>query len=107
MHINWGNLFVPQTSLLELFIRGTIMYFTLLLLLRIVVRRRMGSLSVSDLLLLVLIADAAQNAMAGEYKSLPEGVVLCGTIIGWSYALDWLAFCWAPARRWLEPPPLP
>jgi len=45
------------------------------------VRRQVGSLSVNDLLVLVLIADAAQNAMAGEYKSVPDGIVLVGTII--------------------------
>ena len=38
----------------------------------------------TDLLVIVLIADAAQNGMAGEYKSITEGVVLCATIVGWS-----------------------
>jgi uncharacterized membrane protein YcaP (DUF421 family) len=59
-----------------------------------------------DLLLIVLIADAAQNAMASDYKSVPEGLVLCGTLIGWNYLLDWLAFRSPTLRRWLEPAPL-
>jgi len=33
----------------------------------------------------VLIADAAQNAMASEYKSITEGAVLIGTIASWDY----------------------
>jgi uncharacterized membrane protein YcaP (DUF421 family) len=58
----------------------------------------------TDLLVIVLIADAAQNGMAGEYKSITEGVVLCVTIVGWSLLLDWLAFHVAFLRGWLEPP---
>jgi uncharacterized membrane protein YcaP (DUF421 family) len=46
----------------------------------------------SDLLVLVLIADAAQNAMADDYTSLASGSLLVATIIGWSFALDWLAY---------------
>ena len=50
--------------------------------LRVLVSRHIGSLSMMDLLLMVLIADAAQNAMASEYRSITEGIVLCGTLIG-------------------------
>ena len=71
--------------------RGSLMYLVLFLLLRVLIRRR-WALSMTDLLLIVLIADAAQNGMAGEYRSISEGVVLCGTIVGWSLLLDWLAF---------------
>ena len=107
MDIDWQSLLVPRTSLLELAIRGTVVYWGLFLLLRILVRRHVGTLSITDLLMIVLIADAAQNAMANEYRSLPEGAVLCATIIGWSYLLDWAAFRSDRVRRWVEPSPLP
>lgn len=106
MNIDWETLFIPKSSLLELVIRGSIMYLMLFVMLRILVRRSVGTLGITDLLLIVLIADAAQNGMAGEYKSISEGVVLCLTIVGWSYLLDWLAYRSAWMRRWLEPPPL-
>src|SRR5687767_943015 len=92
MSLDWESLLVPTTPLIELILRGTLMYFALLLALRLLVRRHVGSLSLMDLLLLVLIADAAQNAMAAEYRSITEGLVLCGTLIGWNYLLDFLAF---------------
>lgn len=106
MGIDWRALFVPETSLATIVIRGSIMYLALFGVLRIVVRRQIGALSVTDLLLIVLIADAAQNAMAGDSKSVPEGLVLCGTLVAWSYLLDWLAFRVTFLRRWLDPPPL-
>jgi len=102
--IDWREIFVPQHSIVELIVRGSIMYLMLFLLLRTVIRRRVGAFSLTDLLLIVLIADAAQHGMAGEYKSITEGLVLCATIVGWSVFLDWLAYHSKVARDWLEPP---
>lgn len=107
MAIDWQQLFIPKESLLELFLRGTAMYLILLVALRVLVRRHVGSMSLMDLLLMVLIADAAQNAMASEYKSLTEGFVLCGTLIGWNFFLDWLAYRFPTFEKLLEPSPLP
>jgi uncharacterized membrane protein YcaP (DUF421 family) len=107
MSLDWHSLFIPTTPLLELVLRGTLMYFALLFALRLLGRRQVGSLSLMDLLLIVLIADAAQNAMAAEYRSLTEGLVLCGTLIGWNYFFDFLAFRSKWFARLLEPPPLP
>jgi uncharacterized membrane protein YcaP (DUF421 family) len=107
MAIDWNSFGVPTVSLLELILRGSIMYLVLFALLRVLVRRHVGALSLPDLLLLVLIADAAQNAMSSEYHSVPEGLMLCGTLIGWSYFLDWLSYRYRWIRPWLEPPPLP
>ena len=71
MAIDWQTLLIPKVSLVELIIRGSVMYLMLFTLLRVLGRRHMGSLSLMDLLLIVLIADAAQNAMASNYRSLP------------------------------------
>ena len=107
MSIDWHTLLVPTVSILEIILRGSIVYLVLFTLLRVLVRRHVGAMSLMDLLVIVLIADAAQNAMASEYCSVPEGLVLCGTIIGWSLILDWLAYRFKPMRAWLEPKPLP
>lgn len=107
MSIDWPAVFSVQTPLLELVVRGTAMYLILFATLRVLVRRHIGSLSLMDLLLMVLIADAAQNAMSANYRSVTEGTVLCGTLIGWNYLFDWLAFRFEWFERLLEPPPLP
>jgi uncharacterized membrane protein YcaP (DUF421 family) len=103
--IDWHEMFVPTGSLLELVIRGSLMYLLILAGFR-VFRREAGSLSVSDLLVVVLIADAAQNGMAGEYKSLTEGAIVVATIFAWDYTLDWLAHRSRFMYRVLHPPPL-
>jgi uncharacterized membrane protein YcaP (DUF421 family) len=103
--IDWHRLFVPSGSLVELVVRASLMYLLILAGFRIF-RRDAGSLSVSDLLVVVLIADAAQNGMAGEYQSLTEGTVVVATIFGWNYALDWLAYRSRAVNWLLHPPPL-
>jgi len=104
--LDWHQMFVPSGSLLELVVRGSLMYLLILAGFRIF-RRDAGSLSVSDLLVVVLIADAAQNGMAGEYKSITEGIVVVTTIFGWNYVLDWLAYRSRFVHWLLHPPALP
>lgn len=104
--IEWSNMFTFTMSPIELFIRGTLIYLLLFFLFRFVARRDAGSLSVSDLLVLVVIADAAQNAMAGDYKSIVDGAVLIFTIIGWSLLLNFLSFRFKLIRRLVVPRPV-
>lgn len=103
--IDWHTLLVPTGSLFELVLRATVMYLLILAGFRIF-RREAGSLSVSDLLVVVLIADAAQNGMAGEYRSLTEGVVVVATILALNYVLDWMAYRSRFVHWLLHPPAL-
>lgn len=106
MNVDWAELFSMHVPALELILRGTLMYWLLLLLFRFVLRREAGSLGVADILLVVIIADAAQNGMAGSYQTVSEGAVLVITLVLWNYALDAAAYRW-PAVHWLtDPPPL-
>ncbi|MEO6276500.1 YetF domain-containing protein [Roseateles sp.] len=95
-----------DVSPLELVLRGSAMYWFLFLLFRFVLRRDTGSIGIADILLLVLIADASQNAMAGGYTTVAEGVVLVATLAGWNWLLDWGSYRFHAVRRMVEPPPL-
>ena len=106
LQVDWKSVFVPTMSPAEIVLRGTFVYLLLFFVLR-VLRREAGALGISDLLVVVLIADAAQNAMSSEYKSVTEGAVLVGTIVAWDYLLDWVGFRFPAARRLLRPAPLP
>jgi uncharacterized membrane protein YcaP (DUF421 family) len=104
--VDWYEVFVPQTPLLEIVVRGAITYLVLYAMLRFV-RRQVGSLSVNDLLVLVLIADAAQNAMAGEYKSVGDGLLLVAVIIGLAFSLNWLGYHVPSLQRVIHPDAVP
>lgn len=103
---DWSGMLVPQTSPIEIIVRGTVMYLALFTLLRVVLRRQAAAMGVTDLLVVVLIADAAQNAMADDYRSLPDGILLVGVIVFWSYVLDQLGFLFPAVERFVHPAPL-
>jgi uncharacterized membrane protein YcaP (DUF421 family) len=104
--VDWGGIFGIGTSPLELMVRGSAMYLFLFLIFRVVIRRRVGSVGMADILLLVIVADAAQNGMSGEYRTVTEGAILIGTIIAWSVLADFLTYKSPFLQKVLEPPPL-
>jgi len=106
MSVDWAELFRLSVSPAELMVRGSAMYLFLFVLFRVVVKRRIGSIGMADLLVLVIIADAAQNGMAGEYRSVTDGFLLVTTIVAWNQLIDWLSWRFPALRRLLEPAPL-
>ncbi|MGM9512886.1 DUF421 domain-containing protein [Roseateles sp. DB2] len=101
---DWRSVFDFSLHPLELMLRGSVMYWLLFLMFRFVLRRDAGSIGLADVLLLVLIADASQNAMAGEYRSLGDGVVLVATIAVWNWVIDWAGYRNAWLQRFLQAP---
>ena len=104
--IDWNAVFGVHVSLAEIVVRASLMYWLLFLLFRFVIRRDVGAVGVSDVLVVVLIADATQNGMAGEYRSVTEGAVLIGTLVGWNVLLDALAYRFPRVERLSRPAPL-
>ncbi|NBO19097.1 MAG: DUF421 domain-containing protein [Proteobacteria bacterium] len=105
--VDWGRIFTPGLPLLEIITRGSIVYLSIFFMLRVVLKRQAGSLGITDMLVVVLIADAAQNAMAGTYNSVPDGLVLVGTLVFWNYFLEWLAYYFPFIETCIHPQPLP
>lgn len=106
MDIDWSELFGLSVPVTELVIRGTAMYWFLFLIFRVVVRRDIGAVGIADVLIIVIVADASQNAMSGEYRSITDGMILVATLIGWNVAFDWLSYRFKPFRRFAEPAPI-
>jgi uncharacterized membrane protein YcaP (DUF421 family) len=98
-----ASLFHFQVPAWELIVRGSLIYWFLFILFRFVLRRDAGSLGLADVLVIVLIADAAQNGMAGESKSVGEAMVTVSTIAGWNYFIDWMSLRYQWFARFSEP----
>ena len=99
----FSEIFALQAGFAEMIIRGTTMYWVLYGLLRVSGRRDLGSLGMADMLVLVLVADAAGNAMSGDSYSMGDGIIVVATIVGWSYLLDRAGYYIPALRRLLEP----
>ena len=91
LQIDWPGIFSSDAPLVEGLLRGTVISFVLLALLRLTPRRTDGSIGIMDLLVVVLIAEPAGKSM-GDYDTLTEGIVLVATLIGWTYILNWLTY---------------
>jgi uncharacterized membrane protein YcaP (DUF421 family) len=104
--MDWAQVFGFQTAPLEVFVRGTVMYLSIFFILRVVFKRESGSTGIADLLVVVMLADAAQNGMSGDYRSVPDGLLLVATIIFWSALLNALAFRFHWFRRLVRHKPL-
>lgn len=104
--IDWVSIFAFDTPALEIIARGTVMYLMLFLLLRAILKRQAGTVGMTDLLVIVLIADAAQNAMAADYRTIPDGLLLVTTLIFWNVVLEWLGYHFPIIQYWIHPPPL-
>jgi uncharacterized membrane protein YcaP (DUF421 family) len=79
----------PLHTLLDVALRTSIVYLALLVGLRLTGTRQLGQMSTFDLVLLLIIANAVQNAMVGPDTSLAGGLVAAGVLIGWHRVIDW------------------
>lgn len=104
--IDWLGIFGSTTPLLEIIIRGTVVYLALFILMRIVLKRESGGVGVSDILVIVLLADSSQNALADDYRTVPDGIALVAVILFWAWAIDWLGFHVPRLRPWIHAGPL-
>ena len=98
-----ADLFRIHVSIPELMLRGTLVFWLLFIIFRFILRRDVGAVGIADILLLVIVADAAQNAMSGGYDTFAEGAILVLTIVGWNWVLDMLSYRFALVRRFAAP----
>ena len=73
---------IPSVSLPEIILRTVIVYIAVLALLRFAGKRELGQMSVADLVVIIVIANAVQNAMNGGDVSLTGGIVAAATLVG-------------------------
>jgi uncharacterized membrane protein YcaP (DUF421 family) len=83
MTISWA-------VVLDVALRTTLVYLALLVGLRLTGKRQLGQLSVFDLVLLLVIANAVQNAMVGADTSVWGGLVAVSVLLAWHRLIGWL-----------------
>jgi uncharacterized membrane protein YcaP (DUF421 family) len=103
---DWERVLAPETPLAETILRGSLTYVALFILLR-VMKRETGGLALADILLIVIVVEASQNALAGGYSSVADGLLLVLVIAGWAYAVNWLGYRVPRLQRLVHAPPLP
>ena len=62
--------------------RGAAVYLMLLVIFRLAGRRTLAQMTSFDFILLLIISEAAQNAMIGDDFSLTNGALVIMTLVG-------------------------
>jgi uncharacterized membrane protein YcaP (DUF421 family) len=104
--VDWKPLFSPDVPLLESFIRGTILYFFVFIIMRTTLRRSAGELAMLDFIFVLLVANGAADSMTGGAESLTNGAMIILTVVAWNYAMNTLSWHIPSLQRLTTPPPL-
>ncbi len=86
-------------------IRTVLIYLTILIGLRLAGKREIGQMTVFDLVVLLLIANAVQNAMLGPDTSLVGGILAAAVLLGLNSIVARLRLRWPRLRRLVEGTP--
>lgn len=73
---------------LQVIVRTAIVYLFLVLILRLSGKREVGQMTILELIVILLISDAVQNAMVGADTTLLGGGVAVLTLLGLDYGLS-------------------
>ena len=94
-------------SLPEILVRGTFVYISVVLLLRIILKRQAGKVGLSDLLVVTIIAGVCRNPLVRDSYLITDGLLVIATVLFWSYALDWLCYYSPFIHKLFHPKPVP
>ncbi len=92
-------------SALAIVIRTLAVYLLVLAGLRLSGKREIGQMTVFDLVVLLLIANAVQNAMVGPDTSLVGGILAAVVLLLINAAVARLRLRWPRLRSWVEGTP--
>jgi uncharacterized membrane protein YcaP (DUF421 family) len=74
----------------EFVVRASVVYLVVMALLRLGGKRQVGQMGMAQLVALLLISNAVQNAMNGNDGSITGGIILATVIMVWSYLFELL-----------------
>lgn len=81
-------MFELTKPLWEILARGTITYFALIVLVRVIPKRKAGHISPNDMLSLIVIGGMGTDAIMGGSNSLGDILLMISLIVGWGYLFD-------------------
>jgi len=87
---------------MESILRAAVMYIVVLGLLRLAGRRTVAQLTAFDLVLLLIISEAAQNGLVGDDFSITNSVLIIATLIAFDIGMSYVKERFPRAERWID-----
>ena len=85
MHGIWKDMFVITLPILEKILRPVIVYFFLVLMLRLSGKRELVQLNPFDLVVLLTLSNTVQNAIIGDDNSVSGGILGASSLLAVNY----------------------
>jgi uncharacterized membrane protein YcaP (DUF421 family) len=99
------TMFVPSVAVGELILRAAIIYVFVFVLLRMLGKKHVGEMAPFDLVILLILSEAVQNALVADEKSVTGGLVVAGTLFGISQLIGYVTWKSKRAERFLDGAP--
>jgi uncharacterized membrane protein YcaP (DUF421 family) len=99
------TMFGMNADPVDIMLRSLLVYVGLLIGLRVMGKRELGQMTVFDLVVILLIANAVQNAMVGADTSLQGGLIAAAVLLLVNRAVSTLGYRWTFWGRLLEGSP--
>ena len=84
----WTDMFVMSVPLVEKIIRPVVVYFVLILGLRLSGKRELAQLNPFDLVVLLTLSNTVQNAIIGDDNTVTGGVIGAATLLLINYLVN-------------------
>lgn len=89
-------------DILTIFLRTVMIYFVILLMMRIMGKREIGKLSVFDLVISILIAEIATFVIEDPHKPFIEGILPMVTLVVIQIIIAWISLKSQTLRLWID-----
>src|ERR1700710_2869986 len=83
----WKEMFKPDITVLEKILRPILVYFFLIIGLRIAGKRELAQLNAFDLIVLLMLSNTVQNAIIGNDNSVVGGFMGAATLLALNYGV--------------------
>jgi uncharacterized membrane protein YcaP (DUF421 family) len=94
----WTDMFHLGLPVAEKMLRPAVVYFFLVVSLRLAGKRELAQLNPFDLVVLLTLSNTVQNAIIGDDNSVTGGVLGAATLL----AINWLVVRFLYGHAWLE-----
>jgi uncharacterized membrane protein YcaP (DUF421 family) len=91
---------------MDIVLRAIVLYFFIVLVMRVIGRRELSSMTPFDLVLLIVLGDAIQQGLTQDDYSVTGAFLAVATIATLQVFTSWLSFRSKRARKVLEGDPL-
>jgi uncharacterized membrane protein YcaP (DUF421 family) len=83
------EILIPDIPVVEKLVRTAVIYGFLLVAFRLAGKRQLGQMSPFDLIVLLVISNAVQNALIGDPHSLGDGLIGAAALLVLNGVVEW------------------